>query len=84
MKVWFERIAIIEGVSYLILLGIAMPLKHLLGIKQAVTYVGWGHGILFILYIVLLSALFISRQFNLKTSLKAALLGFIPFGWRWL
>ncbi len=84
MKVWFERIAIIEGVSFLILLGIAMPLKYLLGIPEMVKYVGWAHGVLFILYFMLLTALLFSGEFSLKKFLKAAFLASIPLGWKWL
>lgn len=42
----------IEGVSFLILLLIAMPMKYGLGISAAVTIVGWVHGVLFLLYIL--------------------------------
>jgi integral membrane protein len=41
-----------EGVSFLVLLGIAMPLKYLAGWPDAVRVVGMAHGILFILYVV--------------------------------
>ncbi len=37
-----------EGVSYVLLLFIAMPMKYGFGIDLAVTYVGWAHGALFI------------------------------------
>jgi integral membrane protein len=40
-----------EGVSFLVLLGIAMPLKYLAGWPDAVRVVGLVHGILFILYV---------------------------------
>src|SRR5688572_3348920 len=40
-----------EGVSFLVLLGIAMPLKYLAGWPQAVRIVGMAHGILFMLYV---------------------------------
>ncbi len=40
-----------EGVSFLVLLGIAMPLKYLAGEPGAVRVVGLAHGILFILYV---------------------------------
>ncbi len=43
-----RRIAFIEGVSFLVLLGIAMPLRHFAGLPRAVTVFGWLHGILFI------------------------------------
>ncbi|MEM9236711.1 MAG: DUF3817 domain-containing protein [Verrucomicrobiota bacterium] len=39
----------LDGVSYLVLLGIAMPLKYLADKPMAVTYVGWIHGGIFIL-----------------------------------
>jgi len=44
-------IGIAEGISFLVLLGIAMPLKYWAGLPQAVKVVGWAHGLLFVLYI---------------------------------
>ena len=40
----------VEGVSFLILLGIAMPLKYLADMPVAVKIAGWTHGILFIVF----------------------------------
>ena len=40
-----------EGISYLLLLGIAMPLKYAFDFPIAVKYTGWIHGLLFVLYI---------------------------------
>ena len=40
-----------EGVSFLLLLGIAMPLKYLAGQPEAVRVVGMAHGVLFLLYL---------------------------------
>ena len=51
----FKMVAFWEGVSYLVLLGIAMPLKHLAGMPLAVKIVGLLHGFLFIAYVVLLA-----------------------------
>ena len=55
---WFKtslgRLRVIgwwEGVSFLVLLGIAMPLKYFADQPQAVRVVGMAHGILFLLYI---------------------------------
>jgi integral membrane protein len=45
-------IGISEGISFLVLLLIAMPLKYYVGFPLAVKYVGWIHGILFIAYIL--------------------------------
>ncbi|MBA4144412.1 MAG: hypothetical protein C0523_01515 [Cytophaga sp.] len=45
-------IGIAEGISFLVLLLIAMPLKYFLGVPMAVIVVGWMHGVLFIAYIL--------------------------------
>ncbi len=50
----FRNIAIIEGISTVILFFVAMPLKYWGDMPLAVTYVGWVHGLLFIAYSYLL------------------------------
>lgn len=50
---WFRIIAISEGISFLVLLCIAMPLKYAVGFPIAVTIVGSIHGMLFIAFLVL-------------------------------
>ena len=45
---WFRKIAMAEGVSFLVLLLIAMPLKYMADYPKAVTIVGGLHGVLFI------------------------------------
>tara|TARA_B110000046_G_C12740829_1_gene292513 strand:- start:226 stop:531 length:306 start_codon:yes stop_codon:yes gene_type:complete len=83
----FILISRAEGVSYLLLLGIAMPLKYALDMPLMVKYVGWAHGVLFIAYIVQL--LYVS--FKLKWNEIRIILGFIasllplgPFIFEWL
>jgi integral membrane protein len=44
-------IGLVEGVSFLVLLGIAMPLKYLADLPQAVRVVGMIHGLLFVVYL---------------------------------
>ena len=54
LKTALGRLRIIgwwEGVSFLVLLGVAMPLKYFAGFPGAVRVVGMAHGILFILYV---------------------------------
>ncbi|MDQ3072395.1 MAG: DUF3817 domain-containing protein [Bacteroidota bacterium] len=46
-----RAIGFIEGLSYVILLGIAMPLKYFAGMPEVVRIAGWLHGGLFMLYI---------------------------------
>jgi integral membrane protein len=46
----FRKIAVLEGISYLLLLFIAMPLKYYADMPLFVKYTGWAHGLLFVLY----------------------------------
>jgi integral membrane protein len=48
----FQIIAIAEGISFLVLLLIAMPLKYMAGMPLAVRVVGAIHGALFVLYLI--------------------------------
>jgi integral membrane protein len=48
----FKIISTLEAISFLILLGIAMPLKYIWDIPEMVQVVGMAHGILFLLYLV--------------------------------
>jgi integral membrane protein len=44
-------VGLIEGASFLLLLLVAMPLKYLAGLPQAVRVVGMIHGLLFVVYV---------------------------------
>ncbi len=48
-------IALVEAISYVLLLGVAMPLKYWAGDPRAVKVLGMGHGVLFLLFVVLLA-----------------------------
>jgi len=76
----FRLISIFEGFSFLILLGIAMPLKYIYNIPEAVEVVGMAHGILFILYI--LGAFYMKEKLNwsFQTLLIVILCSILPFG----
>jgi len=75
------RIAgIAEGISFLFLLLIAMPLKYLADIPEAVLITGWIHGALFILYITALLYVWRAKRwpvFRVAVGVGASL---IPFG----
>ncbi len=47
----FRMIAIAEGISFLVLLLVAMPLKYFFHLPEAVKICGWLHGALFISFI---------------------------------
>jgi integral membrane protein len=52
---FLRKIALIEAVSYLVLLGIAVPLKYLADMPLAVRIVGSVHGLLFVIFCVALA-----------------------------
>ncbi|WP_350656184.1 DUF3817 domain-containing protein [Psychrobacter sp. S1-30-MNA-CIBAN-0213] len=70
----------LEGTSFLLLLGIAMPLKYMMGIPEAVKYVGMAHGVLFIAYIVILMGSTIKIKMPLWAMPAGVLGSFLPFG----
>lgn len=76
----FRLIALLEGVSYLLLLFIAMPLKYLAGIPLAVRVVGMAHGVLFIAYAVLVALLLARGNFTFMRAAWAMLMSVVPFG----
>ena len=51
---FFKIISFLEGVSYILLLFIAMPLKYVGNNEMLVKILGWPHGILFVIYILYL------------------------------
>lgn len=71
---------ITEGISYLFLLFIAMPVKYILGNPQLVWYCGWVHGILFMLYILALVSVTINVGWKFKKVLVAFIAALVPFG----
>lgn len=76
----FRWISLIEGSSFLILLFIAMPLKYIFEMPLAVTYVGWAHGILFIIYIYMVFPTAKSLTWNFSRTLFALIASILPFG----
>lgn len=76
----FRAIALVEGISYLLLLGVAMPLKYFAGFPEAVLAVGWVHGVLFVLYLVSLCEVSLARRWRLWRILGAFVASLVPFG----
>lgn len=69
-----------EGISLLVLLGIAMPLKYLMNEPMAVRVVGSLHGILFILYVIHSFIVKDKLAWAYKVLLFALIASVIPFG----
>ena len=73
-------LALLEGLSFLVLLGIAMPLKYYLDKPDPVKIVGMAHGVLFVLYTVNLLIVHIKFKWNIGITIAAFIASFIPFG----
>ena len=76
----FRIISLIEGVSLLILLFIAMPLKYKWGINEAVWYAGITHGTLFLIYLVMSLVTSHQQKWPVIKWLLIFLAGVLPFG----
>lgn len=76
----FRIITFVEGVSFLVLLFIAMPMKYIGGNPLPVKYIGMTHGMLFILFIGLLYFASSEHKWSWKFNIVAVLSSLIPFG----
>lgn len=89
--VWFLRLfsmniqalrilGLVEGLSFLMLLFVAMPLKYVWGNPILVKYVGMGHGILVIAFIVLLFIVCERKKWSLIMFIAGLAAAILPFG----
>lgn len=77
---WLRLTGMVEGVSFLILLFVAMPLKYLAGQPLAVRVVGMTHGVLFVAYVFLLIRVWAAHDWPLKRVAGFFFAGLLPFG----
>lgn len=75
-----RTIGFAEGTSFLLLLGIAMPLKYLAGMPMAVKLVGWAHGVLFVLYCLSILDVMRKERWPLSKGALAFIAAWLPFG----
>src|SRR5690349_8829925 len=75
-----RAVALVVGVPSLILLGIAMPLKYLAGMPQAVTLAAWLHGLLFMAFCIALTQAHQECRWTLARSGTVLLAALLPFG----
>jgi integral membrane protein len=73
-------IGLLEGSSFLILLGIAMPLKYLAHRPEAVKIVGSAHGFLFLVFVLALFHAASDRDWPLKKIAAGFIASVLPFG----
>ena len=76
----FRITAFLEGLSYILLLFVAVPIKYQSGDDFYVQLLGMPHGLLFMAYVFL--ALYLEPQYNwdTKTLLLVLAASIIPFG----
>ncbi len=75
----FRKVAVAEGISYLLLVFIAMPLKYWADMPLAVKYTGWAHGLLFVLYAICLLVVWIAYKWSFGKAALIFLASLIPF-----
>jgi len=76
----FRIIAFLEGVSYVLLLFIATPIKYILENDFYVKMLGMPHGLLFLIYVSLCFMLKAKLKWNLQIFILIVLASIIPFG----
>ena len=77
---FLRKATLVEGVSFLLLLGIAMPLKYFADLPIAVKVVGWIHGALFMIVCVALVRTKIVARWSLGRTAMVLIAALLPFG----
>ena len=75
-----HRIGVWEGISYLVLLFVAMPLKYGMGYQEAVRLTGSAHGFLFVGFMGVLFYAILTKAITFRKAVWAFVLSLIPFG----
>jgi integral membrane protein len=75
-----RAVSLLEGTTLLLLLGVAVPLKHLAGIPVATSIMGPIHGIAFVLYVWMLIQTISIGGWTRAAAARMVLAAFIPFG----
>lgn len=70
----------LEGLSFLLLLFFAMPMKYFFGDASYVKYIGMGHGVLFILYLFVLLVVCHRYKWPLTMFIMGLMASILPFG----
>ena len=80
MKNIFRIVSFLEGVSYLLLLFVATPIKYVQDNPEYVKLLGMPHGVLFMLYIILAFVIKKEMNWNYKNLGVILICSVIPFG----
>ena len=80
MKQTFRIVSFLEGISYLLLLFVAVPLKYFAEDPSYVKMLGMPHGLLFVAYVVLAFLIKPYMKWNWKTFGIVLIASVLPFG----
>lgn len=73
-------LAILEGISYLLLFLVTMPLKYLANMPEPNYVVGMAHGALFVAYCIWLAVVGIKHKWSIKTLFLGFIASLLPVG----
>ena len=77
---FLRKVNIAEAISYVLLVGVAMPLKYLAGLPLAVRIVGSAHGALFVWLCLLIASGILSRGRSMGWGVRLFVASLVPFG----
>lgn len=80
----FRSIAVLEGISFILLVFIAMPLKYWADMPQAVRVLGSIHGGLFVAFVIWLYLIREKENWPITKTALAFLASLLPFGTFWM
>ena len=73
-------VGLLEVLSFLLLLFIAMPMKYMFDNPILVKYVGMGHGVLFILFLIVLFIVCEKQKWSIQMFILGLIASILPFG----
>ena len=76
-------ISFMEGISYILLVFVGMPLKYGLEIREVNYVLGAGHGALTMIFVLLLFIAFADKSISITNAIKVFIASLFPFGAFW-
>ena len=76
----FKIVAIVEGISALLLFFFAMPMKYIFHDPIFVKHIGMAHGVFFTIYIIFATILKFSEKWSILKYLEICIASIPPFG----
>lgn len=71
-------VALVEAVAFLLLILVAVPLKHLAGIPEPVLILGPVHGLTFLIYVWLITRMAVEQAWPRRRALRLMAFGLVP------